>query len=152
MPQFPLRSLFVVIAFIAVSITALVQPSVYWSLAMPPVATAICVFGVYEAIASPRVRALWTSFIAGLVVYWLVLMSVRPFFMYDGRWDVWQVYFGAPVWQLIHGEVPRTKIINGNSLFDFISFLLSLHFICAILISGIAALIVHSFSARGTNH
>jgi uncharacterized membrane protein len=142
MPRFQLRSLLTFITFIAVAMCALVRPSVYWSIAMPAFAAVLCVFGVYRAFVSPRERPLWTSFIAGLFAYGASVMFVRPFFMYDGRWDVWQNSFGEPVWKLLHGGVPRTTIIiNGNSFVEFASFVISLHCILAVLVSLTAAVV-----------
>jgi hypothetical protein len=138
--------LFVVLAITAVSLAALLRPSVYWSVAMPVMFTVLCVFGVYRAVAAAHERAKWASFIAGFAAYWFSVMCIRQFFMYDGRWDVWQIYFGEPAWKLLHGAVPRTSVINGNSLFDFISFLLSLHFICALLAAGLSAYVVQAVS------
>jgi hypothetical protein len=148
MPRFRLSSLFIVVAITAVSLAALLRPSVYWSVAMPATMTVLCVFGVHRAIVSAHERAMWTSFIGGLAAYFLGVVFIRPFFMYDGKWDVWQMYFGAPVWKLLHGAVPRTSTINGNSLFEFISFLLSLHFICALLVSGFSAYIAQTVSNK----
>jgi hypothetical protein len=141
MPRFRLRSLLALVAFVAVSLASLVRPSSYWSLAMPPMMTLICAFGVYRAVASSRSRALWASFIAALVSYCLTVVFLREL-----GWNQWTAYICAPLWHLIHGVVPVSSDVNGYSTLDLSNFSVSLHVICAVLISGIAALTAQKFS------
>ena len=148
MPRFRLSSLFLAMGFAAVAMGALARPSIYWALTVPAAMSLLYVVAIHKCIALPHVRAFWASLVAGQSVYLLLVLVVRQFFMYDGSWDVWQVYLGTPAWKIIHGNVPLTSIINGYSRFDFIGFTVSLHVVCAILISWTAAVIFHNLHAN----
>jgi hypothetical protein len=156
MPNFHIRGLLTLTAIVAVVLTALCLPSVYWSVGLPIAATFLIVVGVTRAVLMPAKRSFWLAFMAGLTAYGLTLTGVWTL-LYLMHYHTWQPYaYGyfysleGAVWYAFHGVVPLPGQVTstGYTLMDLVSFAITLHVALALLISTIAAFVAQ-FVMRG---
>ena len=160
MPRFQVRGLLTLIAIVAVVLTALCRPSVYWVIGLPIAATIVSVAGVIRAALVPEKQTFWIAIFAGLTVYGLTLTGIWTllWLMHYPGWRP-NTTFGyfytleGPLWTALHGEVPQANTITsqGYRLMDFVSFSIALHVALALLISTIVAFVAQHMMRR-RNH
>ena len=144
MPRFSVKSLLAWVTATGIVVAALMNPSIWWSASLPLLATMLTTFCVTRSIFSEgRARAFWASFGLSFCVYLAMCVLVSalvpargPF----GERDIWVIVFGEWTWQRLHGQVPTANsIINGRTRHDFASFVMTLHFAMASLVSSTVA-------------
>jgi hypothetical protein len=144
MPRFSVRSLFAWVTATCIVVVALMNPSIWWSAILPLLATMLTTFCVTKSIfGEGRTRAFWASFGLGFCVYLamcLLVSALVPSSGPFGEGDIWASAFGEWTWNRLHGQVPRSNsIINDLSRDDFASFVMTLHFAMASLVSSVVA-------------
>jgi hypothetical protein len=143
--QFSLRTLFVVIGFLGVALTALLRPSVWWALVVPGLLSIVVGFGVSRAVVCEgRQRAYWACFVVSTLSYLalvtLIQVQLQNIHGAFGVESVWEEYLARPVWQYVHGKVPyQNTIINGRGRPEVLSFLVVQHVVIAVFIGSVGA-------------
>jgi hypothetical protein len=143
--RFRISNLLIVMTVVAMAFLPLMTPSVKWALGLPTFACVVSIYVTSRLIATAEGwRLFWTAFLIGCAAYLagVALVSVlssahSPF----ARRSIWDEYVGVPVWRMIHGESVFTSNRQGVLNEDFVSFLIWVHVVLAMLLSGIAALL-----------
>ena len=150
--RFRITHFFALTFLFAICLLPLSIPSEWWMLGLPALLSLIAVYCTSKVMLSPSGgRLFWTAFAISLTAYLggvmfvAYLTSLRDRLMHQ---TVWDEYLGLPFWKLLHGE--DAFIANPRNIAneDFLSFLIFTHFVMAVVISLLSALVAQFIADR----